>query len=199
MIDAHHHLWEYTAEDHPWIDHTMTKIRRDFKGEELAGILVQNGVTGTVLVQVNQSEAETIWLIEQSNKHSFILGVVGWVDLVSENVSNQLASFSAYPVVKGFRHILQSEADDFMLGRSFQNGIACLQEHNFTYDLLIYPSQLKAAAKLVEAFPEQPFVLDHMAKPLIKEGKIKEWADDIRALSQFPKVSCKISELITEA
>ena len=199
IIDAHHHLWEYQSEKHQWIDHTMTSIRRDFKGDDLATVLSEQEVTGTVLVQVEQSEAETLWLVEQSMKFPFILGVVGWVDLQSENIPERLAHFSTYSVIKGFRHIAQSEPDDFLLRDAFQHGISYLQDFNFTYDLLVYPAQLESAIRLVEAFPDQRFVLDHIAKPNIKEGRIEPWATHINTLGQFPNVFCKLSGMITEA
>ncbi len=199
VIDAHHHLWEYQPEKHQWIDDTMNNIRRDFKGEDLAKVLVVQDVAGTVVVQVEQSEAETLWLIEQSIKFPFILGVVGWVDLQSKLIPERLAYFSTYSILKGFRHIAQSEPHDFLLGDAFQQGLSYLQDFDFTFDLLIYPSQLEPAIQLVEAFPEQRFVLDHLAKPKIKGALMEPWAGNIKILSEFPNVFCKISGMITEA
>ncbi len=199
VIDAHHHLWNYQPEKHQWIDDTMTSIRRDFKGEELAKVLSEHDVSGTVLVQVDQSEAETFWLVEQAIKFPFILGVVGWVDLRSDQIPHRLAHFSTFSIIKGFRHIAQAEPDDFLLGDVFQQGLDFLQGFNFTYDLLIYPTQLESAIRLVEDFPDQLFVIDHLAKPLIKEGLLEPWARNIKIISQFPNVFCKVSGMITEA
>ncbi len=199
VIDAHHHLWNYQPEKHQWIDDTMTSIRRDFKGEDLAKVLSDHGISGTVLVQVDQSEAETLWLVEQAIKFPFILGVVGWVDLRSDQIPDRLAHFSTFSIIKGFRHIAQAEPDDFLLGDAFQQGLDFLQDFNFTYDLLIYPTQLESAIRLVEEFPDQLFVIDHLAKPLIKEGLLEPWARNIKIISQFPNVFCKVSGMITEA
>jgi L-fuconolactonase len=199
VIDAHHHLWNYQPEKHQWIDDTMTSIRRDFKGEELAKVLSEHDVSGTVLVQVDQSEAETFWLVEQAIKFPFILGVVGWVDLRSDQIPHRLAHFSTFSIIKGFRHIAQAEPDDFLLGDAFQQGLDFLQDFNFTYDLLIYPTQLESAIRLVEEFPDQLFVIDHLAKPLIKEDLLEPWARNIKIISQFPNVFCKVSGMITEA
>ena len=142
---------------------------------------------------MEQSEAETLWLVEQSIKFPFILGVVGWVDLRSDQIPERLAHFSTYSIIKGFRHIAQSEPDDFLLGSAFQHGISYLQDFNFTYDLLIYPAQLESAIRLVAAFPDQRFVLDHIAKPNIKDARIEPWATHINTLGQFPNVFCKLS------
>jgi len=199
VIDAHHHLWNYQPEKHQWIDDTMTSIRRDFKGEELAKVLSEHDVSGTVLVQVDQSEAETFWLVEQAIKFPFILGVVGWVDLRSDQSPDRLAHFSTFSIIKGFRHIAQAEPDDFLLGDAFQQGLDFLQDFNFTYDLLIYPTQLESAIRLIEEFPDQLFVIDHLAKPLIKEDLLEPWARNIKIISQFPNVFCKVSGMITEA
>jgi len=199
-IDAHQHFWKYNAAQHAWIDESMPAIRRDFLPPDLSPILVRNGFDGCVAVQADQTEAETMQLLTWSAEHDFIKGVVGWIDLQASNIKGRLEQFAAFPKLKGFRHIVQAENDPQFLTRpAFLNGIKWLQGFNFTYDILIYPHQLKAATALAAAFPQQRFVLDHLAKPYIKNGAIKEWHGDLKKLAALENVWCKVSGLVTEA
>jgi L-fuconolactonase len=198
-IDSHQHFWRYSEEQYPWIKPEWS-IRRDFLPAELEPLLTGSGLEGTVAVQARQSLEETRWLLELADQSPFIKGVVGWVDLRSSGVGRQLEQFSHHPKFVGVRHVVQDEPDDnFLLGGAFQSGIAELKPFGLTYDLLVFPRQLPAAIKLVEAFPDQPFVLDHLAKPPIKDRQLDPWQDQIRALAAFPNCSCKVSGLITEA
>jgi L-fuconolactonase len=198
-IDSHQHFWHYNAVKHDWIDDEMAIIRKDFLPEDLQPILKENNIEGCVAVQADQTEEETNFLIALAQTNNFIKGVVGWVDLRAENVQSRLAHYHQYPIVKGFRHILQGEEPEFMLSKEFKNGIAALQEFNFNYDLLLFPKHLKAAKTLVEEFPNQRFVIDHISKPLIKSGEIEEWKKDIATIAKNQNVSCKISGMVTEA
>ena len=198
-IDAHQHFWMYDPVRDSWIDDTMKVIRKDFLPSDLSPIYRKNGIHGCVAVQADQSEEETLFLLKHSKENSFIKGVVGWVDLLSENVEERLAYFSKNKKFKGVRHIVQAEANDFMLRTDFQNGIQKLRKYDLTYDILVFPPQLPIAIKLVQKFPEQPFILDHIGKPFIKEGKIKNWKRDIETLAKFPNVYCKVSGMFTEA
>ena len=199
MIDSHHHLWHYNPEKHQWIDSSMQKLREDFTGEDLNTLASKHGLTGTVLVQVDQSEEESLWLLEQAEKYPIIKGVVGWVDLIADNVEERLAYFSRFDKLKGFRHIAQAESDDFLAGPAFKRGVNYLHRFDFTYDILVYYYQLPAAIKLVESVPDQKFVVDHIAKPNIKAAYIEEWEKNIRSLSERQNVFCKLSGIITEA
>jgi len=200
IIDAHQHFWKYDAEQHSWISEEMAVLKTDFLAEALRKELEQNGVEGSIAVQADQSETETEFLLDLAAKNDFIKGVVGWVNLRAANIEQRLAHFSNFPKLKGFRHVVQDEPDDnFMLGEAFQNGIAALKKHNFTYDILIFPTQLQAALQLVKNFPNQPFVIDHIAKPTIKTGKIDAWANGINAIAKQENVYCKISGMVTEA
>jgi L-fuconolactonase len=200
IIDAHHHIWQYDPMRHDWIDNSMKVIRRDFSPEDLENNATAQGVTGSVLVQVEQTEQETLDFIETAKQSNFIKGVVGWADLQSANISERLEKYNQFTELKGFRHIVQGEPNDrFMLTSAFMKGISQLELFGFTYDILIFPHQLPAAIELVKAFPNQQFVLDHMAKPPIKTGKIHNWKKDIQALARNENVYCKISGMITEA
>jgi L-fuconolactonase len=199
-LDTHQHFWQYDAGQYPWISEQMQTLKRDFLPPHLEPLLKSLKLDGCIAVQARQSLDETRWLLKLADEYPFIKGVVGWVDLRSEDLTQQLQEFSAHPKFVGVRHVLQDEPDDeFALRPDFQRGIAQLRDFNLAYDLLIYPQQLTAAARLVEKFPEQRFVLDHIAKPNIAEGILLPWQEDIEWLAQFPNVSCKLSGMVTEA
>jgi L-fuconolactonase len=198
-IDAHQHFWKFDPVRDSWLDETMQKIQRDFLPEDLLPLLQENQFSGCVAVQASQSEDETNFLINLAAKNDFINGVVGWVDLRGVTIEERLNHFSSNKVIKGFRHVVQGEADDFMLRKDFQNGFAALKQFNFTYDILIFHRQLPAAINLVNQFPDQPFVIDHIAKPDIKSGDILSWKKGIEEISKAKNVFCKISGMVTEA
>ncbi|CAL1516966.1 amidohydrolase family protein [Chitinophaga sp. MM2321] len=200
IIDAHQHFWQFDPVRDAWIDDSMQVIRNDFFPEHLAPILAENGVHGCVAVQADQSEAETAFLLSLADKHDFIKGVVGWIDLRADDITAQLAKYTAFPKLKGFRHIVQGEPDDrFLLGADFCRGIQALAVYDFTYDILVYPKQLAATADFVLKFPTQKLVIDHVAKPDFKIADMDTWAAHMRRIAQSPNVYCKLSGLVTEA
>jgi L-fuconolactonase len=151
-------------------------------------------------VQARQSLVETEWLLELAAGHSFIRAVVGWMDIRSPDLPAQLERLAPNPRLRGVRHVVQDEPDDgFMLRAGFLRGIASLRRWDLSYDILIFPRHLPAARELVGRFPEQRFILDHMAKPPIREGALEPWASDLRALATLPNVACKMSGMVTEA
>ncbi len=198
-IDSHQHFWHYEPVKHSWIDDEMAVIRKSFLPADLEPIIKSNGVIGTVAVQADQTEAETNFLLGLAEEYDLIKGVVGWVDLRANNIDERLAYYAQFKNIKGFRHILQGEDPSFMLQPSFLKGIAALNAYNFTYDILIFPHHLEAALQLVKQFPNQPFVIDHIAKPYIKAGEIEGWAKGMKALSEHENVYCKVSGMVTEA
>lgn len=199
-IDAHQHFWKFDEIRDSWINAEMAVIRRDFMPVDLKPFLETNGFDGCIVVQSDQTPAENEFQLQNAADHDFIKGVVGWVDLQSEDIEAELARLSAFEKLKGFRHILQGEADRaLMLKPAFLNGISKLKGFNFTYDILIFPDQLKYAAELVGLFPEQLFVLDHIAKPDIKGQILEGWEEDMKDLAKFDNVYCKVSGLVTEA
>ena len=199
-IDAHQHFWKYDAEQHAWIGPDMRVIQRDFMPGDLAPELRAAGIDGCVLVQVDQSEEENKFLLANA-AHDFVKGVVGWVDLQSPFLEEQLAYYKAFPKMKGFRHILQGEKDRaLMLKPAFQRGIGMLKKFGFTYDVLIYPDQLGYTKEFTAAFPDQPFVIDHIAKPYIKDKRLtSEWKAAMKAVAADEHVYCKVSGVVTEA
>lgn len=199
-IDAHQHFWQYDPVHYDWISDSMQSIRRDFGPWDLQPILHENGFDGCVAVQAQQTENESRFLLAHAEAHDFIKGVVAWVDLQAENIEEQLAYYSSFPQVKGFRHVLQGEADRaLMLQPRFMRGISKLGKKGFTYDILIYPDQLQYVPSLLASFPHQLFVIDHIAKPDIKNKSIAQWKDDIMQVAAYPNVHCKISGMVTEA
>ena len=199
-IDAHQHFWEYHPEEYPWITEELGVLRRNFLPSDLAPELIKSDLEGSIAVQARQSLTESRWLLSLAEKNSHILGVVGWVDLCSDQIDAQLAEFSSHRQFVGVRHVVQDEPDNsFMLRPDFLNGIDRLKNHGLSYDILIFPKQLEAALQLVARFPEQLFVIDHIAKPSIKDGSLQPWQRHIKEFSKFPNVNCKISGMVTEA
>ena len=200
IIDAHQHFWMYDAHRDSWINEDMAALRRDFLPEHLLGELRSNNVDGCIAVQVDQSEAETSFLLQVADRYQEVQGVVGWVDLRCPNLKERLQYFSEFKKLRGFRHIVQSEPDDrFLLRDDFCQGIEQLGRFHFTYDILVYPPQLPAAIELVRRFPQQAFVIDHIAKPFIRRGELEPWATHMREISSNANVWCKLSGLVTEA
>jgi L-fuconolactonase len=203
-IDSHVHFWKFNKKRDAWITPDMKILRQDYLPEHLSLSLKRNEVDGCIAIQADQSELETHFLVELAKTHPIIKGVVGWIDLQDEKIEERLSYFSQYPIIKGWRHIVQSEADDFLLKENFQRGINALQSHGYTYDILIYPHQLRSAIQFVSKFPGQKFVLDHCAKPGIKNKKIDDpiaigWKNLIKEIAKAPNVYCKLSGLFTEA
>jgi len=199
-IDAHQHFWIYNQEEYKWIDESMVKLQRDFLPSHIDKELKRNGIDFCVTVQAPQTLQETKWLLELAQNNSFIKGIVGWVDLKSNSVEKDLEQFAAYKKFKGVRHVLQNEDDDrYMLQPDFKQGLSQLEKYGLTYDILIYPRHIKYACGLVSEFPQQKFIIDHLAKPLIKEGKIEVWKKDMKELAKADNLFCKLSGMVTEA
>ena len=200
IIDAHQHFWNYNPVKDAWITDDMKVIQDDFLPHHLLPVLTENDVDGCVAVQADQSEDETAFLLELASKHDFIKGVVGWIDLCADNIQERLHYYNQFSKLKGFRHIVQGEPDPaFLLREDFCRGVHALAKYYFTYDILVYPLQLPAVAAFVKQFPQQRFVIDHMAKPDFKSGDIKEWEKYMRTIAESPQVCCKLSGLVTEA
>lgn len=200
VIDAHQHFWKYNAEEFDWIMDDMKVIRKNFLPEDLKPLLDENNVEGCIAVQTKQTEEENNFLLQLASENNFIKGIVGWVDLMNNNIEDRLNFWSHQKKIKGFRHILQGDENrSLMLEPGFKNGISLLNKFNYTYDILIFPDQLKYAFELVKLFPKQKFVIDHIAKPYIKSGEIEQWKKDIEKFKSCENVYCKVSGMVTEA
>jgi len=199
-IDAHQHFWHYQAADYAWITDAMALLKRDFLPADLKPLLDGVGFEGSIAVQACHSLDETRWLLELAGANDFIRGVVGWVDLCSPDASRHLEQLAQNRKLVGIRHVAQDEPDDeFLLRPDFCRGVALLAEFGLAYDILIYPRHLRVAALFARRFPQQRFVLDHIAKPLISQQVFAPWDKDVRALAQLPNVHCKLSGMVTEA
>ncbi len=198
-IDAHQHFWKYDATEYPWIG-AGTVLERSWMPEDLRPILEGAGMDGCVAVQARQSMEESRWLLDLAEEHSWIRGVVGWVDLRSERVDEELGELMGRRGLVGVRHVVQDEVDeDFLGGGEFCRGVGKLAGYGLAYDLLIYARQLGSAVRMVERFPEQRFVIDHLAKPEIRLGKLEGWREWMKEMGKFPQVMCKVSGMVTEA
>lgn len=199
-IDAHQHFWKFDPVRDSWITEDMAAIRKDFLPSNLAPLLKQNGFDGCVVVQSDQSEMENAFQLQLAEENDFIKGIVGWVDLQHPHVEERLSYYRRFEKMKGFRHVLQGETKrDLMLQPEFKKGIGRLNKFGFTYDILVFPDQLDYIKELVAEFPDQRFVIDHMAKPYIKFRKVSDWRNDMQDLAQFENVWCKVSGMVTEA
>ncbi len=199
-IDSHQHFWKFDPVRDSWIDGSMAAIQRDFGPDDLKLILDKFEIDGCVAVQADQSEAENDFLLAHAEAHDFIKGVVGWVDLRAANVAERLSYYSQFKKMKGFRHVLQGEADRaLMLTPQFTNGIRALKPFDYSYDILIFPDQLGYAYQFTKTFGGHRFVIDHIAKPDIKNKNIDKWANGIRAVAKNENVWCKVSGMVTEA
>jgi L-fuconolactonase len=199
IIDSHHHFWTYTPEEFGWIDDAMSAIRRDFLPSQLERELAAAGVDGVVTVEARQTLEETNELLALAEEYSFIRGVVGWLPLASSEIEVLLEHYSTRPKLKGIRHVVEAEPDGFLEGEAFNRGVARLYRYDLVYDILIGERQLPEAIRFVDRHPQQIFVLDHLAKPLIKDGVLQPWRKYFKELARRENVTCKISGMVTEA
>lgn len=198
-IDSHHHLWRYSASEYGWIDDTMGLLKRDFLPRDLVTVMRESGINGSVAVQARQTLEETHWLLDLASECDAIRGVVGWAPIADREFDGVLDELRGCTKLCGLRHILQAEPDGYMLLPEFNAGIRMLRQYGLVYDVLVYERQLPQAIEFVDRHPEQVFVLDHIAKPLIRDGVVEPWASRLREMAKRENVWCKVSGLVTEA
>jgi L-fuconolactonase len=200
QIDSHHHFWKYDPDEYPWIGADMPQLRRDYLGGDLQTEIDATGIDGVVSVQARQTVEETRWLVSLAEHYPFIRGVVGWVPLADPGVGRVLDELATSPWLRGVRHVVQDEPDDaFILGSDFNRGIGILGRYGLVYDILVYARHLPATIRFVDRHPDQPFVLDHLAKPAISSARFdRPWATNLGELARRPHVWCKFSGLVTE-
>ncbi len=199
-IDSHQHFWKYEPIKHSWINDDMSVIRKDFLPIDLKKVFIENGIDGCVAVQADQTLEETDFLLNLANENDFIKGVVGWVDLRDENIDSVLEHYYVQKKLKGWRHVVQDESDhNFLIRPDFLRGVSYLEKYEYAYDILIFPHQLGATLEFVKRFPHQKFVIDHIAKPYIKDGFYEGWATLMKEIAKQENVHCKVSGMITEA
>lgn len=199
-IDAHQHFWKYNSEEYGWIKDGMDVLKKDYLPPDLSEVQAPIGFEGAVAVQARQEIAESEFLMDLVFRYPNVKGVVGWVDLRSPSVDEDLENYSKHPTFVGVRHVIHDEEDDFFMMRpEFQRGISLLKQFDLTYDLLLFEKHLTTAIQLVKLFPEQKFVLDHISKPRIKEQAFEPWESDLKELAALDNVWCKLSGMVTEA
>lgn len=198
ILDSHIHFWKYHPVRDAWINDDMKVIQRDFLPEDALPVFNANGVGGCIAVQADQSPEENRFLPQLAAENDFIKGVVGWIDLSSPGIEEELELYKQHPLMIGFRYMVQDEAQGFLQRETVLENIAKLEHYGYTYDILIQGHQLADAITLTEKLPNQPYILDHCAKPSLRTGNITEWKAQIKLLAQNPNVYCKLSGLLTE-
>jgi L-fuconolactonase len=199
-IDAHHHLWQYNAAEYGWLDDDMRALRRGFLPKDLLPELAAAGIDGTVAVQARQTMDETRWLLDMADECEAIRGVVGWAPIAGEDFPGVMEEFEHRTKLKGLRHVIQGEPDEnYILRADFNSGILAMQGSGLVYDILVYERHLPQTIEFVDEYPNQIFVLDHIAKPRIGAGMMQPWADNLHELALRQNVWCKVSGMVTEA
>ncbi len=199
-IDSHQHFWQYDSAMHGWMNDEMMVLKTDYLPKDLEPFLEKCDLDGCIAVQANQAEVENEFLLSLANQYDFIKGIVGWIDLRAENLSERLEYYQQFPKIKGFRHVIHDEPElDFMLQSAFLKGVSQLNQFGYTYDILIFAAHLPNTLEFIKTLPNQPFVIDHIAKPNIKKGEIDTWKKQLKEVATFENVHCKISGMVTEA
>ena len=199
-IDVHHHLWRYTPSEYDWIDESMQTLRRDFMPYDLKVAMQSAGVDGAIAVQARQTLEETRWLLDLAEANDEIRGVVGWAPIAGEDFPGVMEEFDGRAKLKGLRHVIQGEKDEnYILREDFNAGIRALAGSGLVYEILIYERHVPQTIEFVDRHPQQVFVLDHVAKPLIAAGIVEPWATRMRELAKRENVWCKVSGMVTEA
>jgi L-fuconolactonase len=202
IVDAHQHFWKLDLPfEYDWLRTPQHQpICRDYLPDDLAEHLRRTGVQKSVFVQTQHNLDENRWVLGMAEQHDFIAGVVGWVDLASQQCEDQLLQFRDNPRFVGIRHITQDEPDEnYIVRPDVIRGLRVLQKHGVPFDLLFFVQHLKHAATLGRELPELPMVIDHLSKPKIREQTMDGWKQDMRAAAEFPNIHCKLSGMVTEA
>jgi len=200
VIDAHHHFWTVERGDYHWMTPEVPALYRDYGPDDLRPHLEFYGIDATILVQAAQTVAETGYLLDIAEQSPFVAGVVGWVDLTSPSAPAEIAELARHPLLVGLRPMVQDiEDDDWLLRNDLAPAMAAIVEHGLTFDALIFPRHLPRLAAFLDRYPDLPVVLDHGAKPLIKDAILNPWRADMAAIAARPRTFCKISGLVTEA
>ena len=199
-IDAHHHLWRYLPPGPAWMAEGMEGLRRDFLIEDLRAVTAEVGVTGTIVVETERTVEETGWLSQVAASDDLIRGVVGWAPLTSPAVVAELERIASLPKMKAIRHPIHDELENhFLLRDDFNRGVAALKQFDLRYDILIFERHLPQTIQFVDRHPAQVFILDHVAKPLIRDRVFSPWRENMRELARRSNVYCKVSGMVTEA
>ena len=203
-IDAHQHFWDFSNSDrfdYGWLAAPQhAPINRSFVPSDLKPLIAEVGIDRTIFVQTQHSVDENDWVLNLAEQNEFIAGVVGWVDLASDQCEEQIVKFNEHPKFVGVRHITQDESDnDFIIRDDIVRGLRVLEKHGVPFDLLFFVKHLRHATTLAQSLPELPMVIDHLAKPKIKDQRTDDWLSDFRKAAAHQNVFCKLSGMVTEA
>lgn len=203
ILDTHHHLWDLSLRSYDWItelpENESIKINRNFLIDDLDVLADENNVTGTICVQAHQSEEEALWLLEIAKNSNLIKGVVCWVDLKNSNIGFSLDKYQTYDKFCGIRHVWHDEKnEDWIMDPKVIKGLKTLSERQINFDFLVRPNHLKYIFEVYEKIPKLNGVIDHIAKPIIKENIFEPWAENISELSKIDSLNCKISGMVEE-
>lgn len=221
VIDSHFHLWSLSLFRYSFPDARLPPIFRDFlphhlqaaigdglyypdehKSGECSEMQIRLRFTSGVFVQVTTGEPkEADFIAGLAQEFPYIKGIVAWIDLtLSETAFNEeLRRLKTFPLVKGFRHIVEGEDVDWLMREDVLKSFQAIEASGLTYDLLIRPRHFHEALLIVKMFPRLPFVLDHLGKPNIKTKEFIVWAEWMRKFGSYPNVYCKLSGMVTEA
>ncbi len=199
MIDSHHHLWRIGQNGCVWPGPDLVEIHRNFEAEELLQLAAPCGVTGSILVQSQPSDADTDYLLAEADRTPSILGVVGWVDLLARDAPARIDSLARHPKMRGLRPMLQALPDGWILDRRLDAAIAAMEANQLRFDALVYTRHLPGLIRFAERHPRLGIVIDHAAKPPLASGNLDEWRFQLERCAQLPHIGCKFSGLLTEA
>ncbi|WP_260287044.1 amidohydrolase family protein [Peribacillus aracenensis] len=200
VIDAHQHFWRIDRGDYSWLTHDMGVLYRDYLPDDLSPLMHKNDISGTILVQAAPTYEETLFLLSLYDRHDWIYGVVGWLDLSAPAFPEQLDSLMKRPGIVGLRPMLQDLEDSaWILQEQVVENLKQLIRYDLPLDLLINHKHISTVLTLMKTLPDLKAVIDHMAKPNISAGELCKWQEEMNALSQFPNMWCKMSGLLTQA
>lgn len=199
-IDAHQHFWSLARGDYGWLTPALGVIHRDFGPADLAPLLAAHGIERTILVQAAPTEAETAYLLDIAAKTPFVAGVVGWTDFDARDAAKRIAALAGDPLLVGLRPMIQDIADDGWLARpELALAFEAMVANGLVFDALLKPRHIPAMLTVLERHPELACVIDHGAKPDLVSGDLAAWRDGMIALAAHPRLTCKLSGLVTEA
>ncbi len=199
-IDAHQHFWKYNPLTQGWISDEMSILRRDFSPHELKKEIELNGIDGTIAVQAEENYEENNFLNKLAEENDYIIGIVGWLDLLDQRAEEKMQALKSIQTLVGFRTITQGAPDEkYLSNKLYIQNVGLLAKYDYTYDLLVHHTQLQSLIRFTEKLPNNKFIIDHLGKPDIKHQHINEWKSDIKTLSSNPNIYCKLSGMTTEA
>ncbi len=199
-IDAHQHFWQVARGDYGWLDSAPGVLRRDYGPADLAPFLARYGIDATILVQAAPTVAETDFMLAIARQTDFVAGVVGWADLLAPDAAVAIGKMAEDRLLVGLRPMVQNlPDDDFLLDPALAPALGAMACHRLVFDALVLPRHLPRLLVLADRYLDLAIVIDHGAKPFIRDGRLDPWRADMAALAARPNVACKLSGLATEA